>query len=36
MFGRDKGWLDLGGFVPEVFHSVFDERVILFEDAMDR
>lgn len=36
MFGRDEGWLVLSGFIPVVFHSVFDEGVILFEEAIDR
>lgn len=35
VFGRDEGWLVLGGFIPVVFHSGFDQRVVLFEEAMD-
>ena len=35
VFGWDEGWLVLGGFIPVVFHSVFDQRVILYEEAID-
>ena len=36
VFGCDEGRLVLGGFIPVVSYSVLDQRVILFEDAIDR
>ena len=36
VFGRGEGWLISAGFIPVVFHSVFDEGLVFFERALDR
>ena len=36
VFGREEGRLVSGGFIPVVFHSFFDQRVILLEETIYR